>query len=423
MRDRLQRRHAILRNYPIIGHIRYLVEAVRPELRQYLFESETDGAPFNREQRSIVYQRAKMALDKRPFGTEMDVYSDNFEWLSHSMAPAPLADKPFRIDIGGPECSKPYSASVLNVSAMSFGSLSANAIRALNKGAKIGGFSHDTGEGGLSSYHREHGGDIVWEIGSGYFGCRTVDGKFDPVKFATVASDPQVKMVELKLSQGAKPGHGGVLPGAKVSREIALTRGVPEGVDCVSPSAHSAFSTPLELLTFVADMRRLSGGKPAGIKLCVGHSWQFLALVKAMLETGITPDFIVVDGKEGGTGAAPSEFTDHIGQPLREGLSFVHNALIGAGLRDLVKLGASGKIHFGVRYDARILRLAQTGATPRVASCSRSDASNRKAATPTVAPRGSRPKIQAANVRSTWSTRGSASPTFTTQLSARLPRY
>ena len=344
LHDIFQRPHAILRSYPVIGHIRYLVEDVRPELRQYLFESDTDGTPFNREQRSIVYQRAKMALDKRPFGTELNVYGDNFEWLSHSITPAPLAKEPFRTVIGGPQCTQPYTASVLNISAMSFGALSANAIRALNKGAKLGGFSHDTGEGGLSPYHREHGGDIVWEIGSGYFGCRKTDGSFDPEKFAATAASPQVKMVELKLSQGAKPGHGGVLPAAKVSREIAVTRGVPVGVDCVSPSAHSAFKTPVEMMRFIGEMRRLSGGKPAGFKLCLGHPWEFLSLVKAMLETGITPDFIVIDGKEGGTGAAPSEFTDHIGQPLREGLSFVHNALIGAGLRDQIKLGASGKI-------------------------------------------------------------------------------
>jgi glutamate synthase domain-containing protein 2 len=344
IRDRLQRPHAILRNYPVIGHVRYLVEGVRPELRQYLFESDTDGTPFNREQRSVVYQRAKMDLDKRPFGTELDVYGNNFEWLSHSMSPAPVAKSPFRIDVGGPQCSKPYAASVFNISAMSFGSLSANAVRALNKGAKLGGFAHDTGEGGLSPYHREHGGDIIWEIGSGYFGCRNADGTFDPAKFASLACDPQVKMVELKLSQGAKPGHGGVLPAAKVSREIAKTRGVPLGVDCVSPASHSAFATPVEMMHFIARMRELSGGKPAGFKLCVGQPWEFLAVVKAMLETGITPDFIVIDGKEGGTGAAPSEFTDHIGQPLREGLNFVHNALIGAGLRERVKLGASGKI-------------------------------------------------------------------------------
>ena len=344
LRDLIQTRHAVLRSYPVIGHVRYMVEAVRPELRQYLFESATDGVPFSREQRSVVYQRAKMAIDKQPFGTEMNVYGDNFEWLAHSMMPAPLAIQPFRLDVGGPDCAKPYSASVLNISAMSFGSLSANAIRALNKGAKIGGFAHDTGEGGLSPYHREHGGDIIWEVGSGYFGCRAKNGTFDAAKFAAVAAEPQVKMVELKLSQGAKPGHGGVLPAAKVSREIAVTRGVPLGVDCVSPASHSAFSTPVEMLHFIAKMRELSGGKPAGFKLCVGQPWEFLAVVKAMLETGITPDFIVVDGKEGGTGAAPKELTDHVGQPLREGLNFVHNALIGAGLRERVRLGASGKI-------------------------------------------------------------------------------
>ena len=344
LHDIFQRRHAILRNYPVIGHIRYLVEEIRPELRQYLFESDTDGTPFNREQRSIVYQRAKMDLDKRPFGTEMDVYGNNFEWLSHSIAPAAVSKQPFRITVGGPACTQPYSASVLNISAMSFGSLSANAIRALNKGAKLDKFAHDTGEGGLSPYHREHGGDIIWEVGSGYFGCRNPDGTFDPEKFAATAADRQVKMVELKLSQGAKPGHGGVLPAAKVSAEIARTRGVPLGVDCVSPAAHSVFKTPIELIHFIAEMRRLSGGKPAGFKLCIGHPWEFLAIIKAMLETGITPDFIVIDGKEGGTGAAPSEFTDHIGQPLREGLNFVHNALIGAGLRERIKLGCSGKI-------------------------------------------------------------------------------
>ena len=404
VRDRLQRRHAVLRNYPVIGHVRYLVEAIRPELRQYLFESATDGAPFNREQRSIVYQRAKMALDKRPFGTEMDVYGDNFEWLSHSIAPAPLASHPFRIDIGGPGCTRPYAASVLNVSAMSFGSLSANAIRALNKGAKIGGFSHDTGEGGLSPYHREHGGDIVWEIGSGYFGCRTPDGKFDPQKFAAIARDPQVKMVELKLSQGAKPGHGGVLPAAKVSPEIALTRGVPVGVDCISPSTHSVFSTPVEMLRFIAEMRRLADGKPAGFKLCVGHPWQFLAVVKAMLETGITPDFIVIDGKEGGTGAAPTEFTDHVGQPLREGLSFVHNALVGAGLRDRIKLGASGKII--TAFDMM-----------------RAFALSRRVATPTAVRPASPPRTRAASAPSTCPTRHSASPTFIMRRLRLWPKF
>src|SRR5580698_4791031 len=342
--DIVQTRHAVLRNYPLMAHIRFILEEIRPEIRQYFLESEKDGTPFSRDKRAIVYQRAKRALDKRPFGTQNDVYSSGFEWLDHSMAPRPVCKEPFRITVGGPECSKPYSASIFNVSAMSFGSLSANAIRALNGGAKKGNFAHDTGEGGYSPYHRENGGDIIWEIGSGYFSCRNPDGSFDPERFEQNAKSDQIKMVELKLSQGAKPGHGGVLPAAKVSAEIADTRGVPMGVDCISPSRHSAFSTPIELMQFVATMRRLSGGKPAGFKLCIGHPWEFMAICKAMLETEIYPDFIVVDGKEGGTGAAPLEFTDHLGMPLREGLNFVHNALIGINARDRIKLGAAGKI-------------------------------------------------------------------------------
>ena len=343
--DLIQTRHAILRNYPITGHLRFLLERVRPEIRQYFFEGDKDGTPFSRDKRALVYQRAKRELDKRPFGTQYDVYGDDFEWLHHSIAPRPVSHDPQRVIIGhsGP-CTQPYSASVLNISAMSYGALSANAVRALNRGAKLGGFAHDTGEGGVSPFHREAGGDLIWEIGSGYFGCRKPDGSFDPVRFAEAASDPQIRMVELKLSQGAKPGHGGVLPAAKVTAEIAAIRGVPMGEDCVSPAAHSAFSTPIELLQFIALMRELSGGKPAGFKLCIGHPWEFMALCKAMLETGITPDFIVVDGKEGGTGAAPLEFMDHMGMPLRDGLSFVHNALVGCGLRDRLRLGASGKI-------------------------------------------------------------------------------
>ena len=345
VRDLIQTRHAILRNYPIAGHLRFLLERVRPEIRQYFFEGDKDGAPFSRDKRALVYQRAKRELDKRPFGTQYDVYSDEYEWLHHSIAPRPVSPDPHRVTIGhvGP-CTQPYSASVLNISAMSYGALSANALRALNRGAKLGGFAHDTGEGGVSPYHREAGGDLIWEIGSGYFGCRTPDGRFDPDQFAGAASDPQIRLVELKLSQGAKPGHGGVLPAAKVTAEIAAIRGVPMGEDCVSPAAHSAFSTPVELLQFIARMRGLSGGKPAGFKLCIGHPWEFMALCKAMLETGITPDFIVVDGKEGGTGAAPLEFMDHMGMPLRDGLSFAHNALVGCGLRDRLRLGASGKI-------------------------------------------------------------------------------
>jgi glutamate synthase domain-containing protein 2 len=342
--DILQTRHAVLRNYPLMAHIRFILEEIRPEIRQYFLESEKDGTPFSRDKRAIVYQRAKRALDKRPFGTQNDVYAAGYEWLDHSIAPKPVVKEPFRVAIGGPDCKKPYSASIFNISAMSFGALSSNAIRALNIGAKKGNFAHDTGEGGYSPYHRENGGDIIWEIGSGYFSCRNPDGTFCAEKFADNAKNDQIKMVELKLSQGAKPGHGGVLPGAKVSPEIAATRGVPEGVDCISPSRHSAFSTPIEMMQFIAKMRELSGGKPAGFKLCIGHPWEFLAVCKAMLETEIYPDFIVVDGKEGGTGAAPLEFTDHLGMPLREGLNFVHNALIGINARDRIKLGAAGKI-------------------------------------------------------------------------------
>src|SRR5579863_1049636 len=344
VRDLTQKSHAVLRNYPISAHLRFLLEEIRPEMRQYFFESEKDGMPFSRDTRAVIYQRAKMVLDKRPFGTQEDVYRDGYEWIHHSVAPKVHADQNFRVTVGGPDCTKPYSASVFNISAMSFGALSPNAIRALNKGAKKGGFAHDTGEGGFSPYHREFGGDIIWELGSGYFGARNADGTFSAERFASVAASEQIKMIEVKLSQGAKPGHGGVLPAAKVSAEIARTRNVPMGQDCISPARHSAFSTPTELMQFIASLRHLSGNKPTGFKLCVGHEWEFLAICKAMLATGIRPDFIVVDGKEGGTGAAPLEFIDHIGKPLREGLSFVHNALTGIGLRDQIRIGASGKI-------------------------------------------------------------------------------
>ena len=343
--DLVQTQHAVLRNYPVIGHIRYLVEGIRPEIRQYLLESDDDRLPFSRSQRSLVYARAKNEGGDRPFGTLVDVYGSGFEFMGHSMRPVAIrSPDEFRVEIGGPQCAQPYSASVLNISAMSFGSLSANAIRALNKGAKLGNFAHDTGEGSISTYHREHGGDLIWELGSGYFGCRTAEGKFDPERFGAQASDPQVKMIEIKLSQGAKPGHGGILPGHKVSREIALTRGVPEGVTCVSPARHSAFDTPIEMMQFIARLRELSGGKPVGFKLCIGHPWEFKSIVKAMLATDILPDFIVVDGAEGGTGAAPVEFTDHLGVPLREGLLFVHNTLVGTNLRSKIRLGASGKV-------------------------------------------------------------------------------
>jgi glutamate synthase domain-containing protein 2 len=347
LHDITQTKRSILRNYPIIGHIRFFLEKIRPEMRQYFFEADTDGRPFPREKRAIVYQRAKKQLDKKPFGTQGDVYAEGAEWMLHSMQPMDVAKDLFRISIGGPECRQPYSASVLNISAMSYGALSANAIRSLNAGAKKGNFAHDTGEGSVSPYHREAGGDLIWEIGSGYFGCRNSDGSFSAEKFTETVKNPQIKMIEIKLSQGAKPGHGGVLPAAKVTEEIAAIRGVTMGVDCVSPARHSAFSTPKELLGFVQRLRDLSGGKPVGFKLCIGHPVEFLGLVKAMLDTGTLPDFIVVDGKEGGTGAAPAEFIDNLGMPLRDGLAIVHSTLTGAGLRDDIRLGCAGKIITG----------------------------------------------------------------------------
>jgi len=343
-RDIFQSRHSLLRNYPLMAHFRWLFEGIRPEIRQYLLESDSEAIPFSREQRGLVYERAKNTVDVHPFGTDLDVYDERYAWLNHSTAPAKKQVSCFNIKVGGPQCNKPYHASVYNISAMSFGALSANAIRALNKGAKMGNFAHDTGEGSISRYHREFGGDLIWEIGTGYFGCRNKDGSFNPEIFAEQASNDQVKMIEIKLSQGAKPGHGGVLPGHKVSAEIAATRHVTAGEDCLSPSGHSAFSTPIELLEFIKQLRTLSGGKPVGFKLCLGHRWEFLAIVKAILETSIVPDFIVVDGAEGGTGAAPLEFSNHIGTPLLEGLLFVHNALYGTRLRDQIKIGASGKI-------------------------------------------------------------------------------
>ncbi|MBL8649900.1 MAG: FMN-binding glutamate synthase family protein [Sphingopyxis sp.] len=345
--DALQRRHSLRRNYPLIARMRWLFEALRPFLYAYVVESPLDGRPFARTERDLVYARAKGDLDAHPFGTELDVYSDEYEWMSHSMAPTPHGDRGARVTVGTAQCSKPYQAALLNISAMSFGSLSANAIEALNLGAKMGGFYHDTGEGGLSPYHRKHGGDIVWELGSGYFGCRDRAGHFDPARFADVAQADQVKMIEIKLSQGAKPGHGGVLPGPKVSAEIAATRGVPEGQDCISPAAHSAFATPVGMLVWAAKLRELSGGKPVGIKFCVGQPHEVYAVMKAMIETGIRLDYIVVDGAEGGTGAAPVEFSNSLGMPLREGLIFVRNALVGCGLKEEVRLAASGKVHSG----------------------------------------------------------------------------
>lgn len=341
--DLLQKRSTLRRNYPVLAHFRYGLESIGPEIRQYFVQSDLEDVPFSRQQRALIYQRSKNEMDVVPFGTLRSTYAVDYEWINHSLAPTEIGHHDFRIQIG-PNCAKPYSASVFNISAMSFGSLSANAIRALNEGARRGSFYHDTGEGSISPYHREMGGDLVWEIGSGYFGCRDDAGGFSEEKFVANANHDQVRMIEIKLSQGAKPGHGGVLPAAKVSEEISITRGVPMGVDCVSPSKHSAFNTPVELLQFVARLRELSGGKPVGFKLAIGHPWEWFGIAKAMQETGLLPDFIVVDGAEGGTGAAPAEFIDHVGVPMHEALLLVHNTLVGLDLRDRIRVGAAGKV-------------------------------------------------------------------------------
>ncbi len=379
--DLLQTRSTLRRNYPLLAHFRYGLESIGPEMRQYFIQADTAEVPFSRLQRALVYQRSKSVIDTRPFGTLQDVYGPDYEWINHSMVPSQHVDPDFRVLVGE-NTAQPYSASVFNISAMSFGSLSANAIRALNKGAKAGGFYHDTGEGSISPYHREHGGDLVWEIGSGYFGCRDGDGRFSEERFVANATDPQVRMIEVKLSQGAKPGHGGMLPAAKVSPEIAVTRGVLEGVDCISTARHTEFGNPVELLQFVARLRRLSGGKPTGFKLAIGHPWEWFGVAKAMQETGLLPDFIVVDGAEGGTGAAPAEFVEHVGVPMHEALMLVHNTLVGLG-------------------------------PPAAASCSRWAASSRRAAIPTAARPASPPRIRGAGASSTWPTRGSGSTAST----------
>lgn len=345
--DFFQTTHAIRRNFPILGRFRYWLEAIRPEINQYFVESNSDGVPFSREQRSVVYQRAKGATDTLPFGTQMDVYKEGYEWVEHSLVPTHIHLEEMRVKIGGPACKHPYSASVLNISAMSYGSLSQNAVLALNGAAKDGAFAHNTGEGGLSPYHLQNGGDLIWQIGTGYFSCRNRDGSFSPELFAKNAQLPNVKMIEIKLSQGAKPSHGGILPAAKVTEEISHIRGVPMGEDVISPPAHTAFSTPLGLLEFVQKLRDLSGGKPVGIKLCLGKKREFMAICKAMLKTGITPDYIAVDGGEGGTGAAPVEFSNHMGSPGLDALSFVHNCLLGFGLRGKIKILTSGKVTTG----------------------------------------------------------------------------
>ena len=368
--DYFQKKRAVLGNFPLLGRFRFIFESIRPELRQYFWEADNDELPYSRNQRAMVYQRSKEILAARPFGSDENQYLEDFNWLNHSINPTEIEDDDFRIEVG--EGDKKYRMSILNISGTSFGSISPRAIQAFSSGAKKGGFAHNTGEGSLSKYHQAGGGDTIWQISTGYFGCRTNDGKFDEDLFSEKAQLPQVKMIEIKLSQGAKPGHGGMLLGAKVSNEIAETRNVPPYKDVISPHKHSEFSTPEELLTFANKLRDLSGEKPIGIKLCIGHPWEFIAIVKAMVQTEIYLDFITVDGSEGGTGAAPVEFTDHLGSPLRDAVVFVANSLIGAGLRDRVKIGASGKIVSA--YDiVRICALVQTGAIWRGHLCFQQD--------------------------------------------------
>ena len=344
--DMKQEEHSLRRNFPLVSRGRWFLESLRPFLRQYLFESETDGTPVNRMFRSVVYQRAKGVRDTVPFGTKMDTYRDGYEWIAHSVAAVDThnANKDPRVTVGGPDCSQPYSASVLNISAMSFGSLSKNAVLALNRGAAKGGFAHNTGEGGVTPYHMEPNGDLIWQIGTGYFGCRGKDGFFNAERFAETAAPDNIKMIEIKLSQGAKPGHGGILPAIKNTDEIARIRGVEPHTTVLSPPSHTAFSTPIEMMEFIGKLRELSGGKPIGFKLCVGRQSEFVALCKAMIETGVKPDFITVDGGEGGTGAAPLEFTNSVGMPLRDGLAFVCDCLSGFGLKKDIKVIAVGKM-------------------------------------------------------------------------------
>jgi glutamate synthase domain-containing protein 2 len=347
--DMVQTRQSIKRNFPLFGRLRYVFEELRPKFQQYFIESDTDGLPINRNDRSVIYQRAKQQVDTTPFGTQLDVYAEGYEWMNHSIVPLDFhkVDHHPRVLVGNSECKQPYKASVLNVSAMSFGSLSSNAIEALNAGAKIGGFAHNTGEGGLSPYHLKNGGDIIWKVGTGYFGARDHDGNFSPEAFQKNALRPEVKMIELKLSQGAKPGHGGILPGKKNTPEIAAIRGVKAGTTVFSPPYHSAFSTPKEMIKFLQKMRELSEGKPIGFKLCIGKKSEFISICKAMVELNIYPDFITVDGGEGGTGAAPPEFSNFVGMPLLDALGFVDNMLKGFAIRQHTKLIASGKILTG----------------------------------------------------------------------------
>jgi len=358
--DIFQTKHSIRRNFPVLGNLRYMLEKIRPEIMQYFVETDTEGRPINRLYRSLIYRRSKKTNDTTPFGTQLNVYESGYEWMDHSIYAKNHADMEHipRVVVGGSTCTKPYSASILNISAMSFGSLSKNAILAMNTGAKMGGFAHNTGEGGISEYHKQPGGDLIWQVGTGYFGCRTKEGNFNPETFKKNAGLENVKMIEIKISQGAKPGHGGILPASKNTEEIATIRGVEPFTDILSPPAHTAFTNPDELMQFIKQLRELSGGKPIGFKLCVGKKIEFENICKAMLRSGIKPDFITVDGGEGGTGAAPIEFSNSLGMPLRDGLTFVVDTLRGYDLKKDIKVIASGKVFTGFH----IARLIAIGA-------------------------------------------------------------
>lgn len=345
--DMYQTENTIIRNFPVLGHMRYLLMSISPEIRQYFVESNTDGKPFNKNQRNFVNKRSENKFKTHPFGSELDMYEEQFTWAAHSIYPEEVKEKADRVVIGNNQCDQHYEASIYNISAMSFGSLSAPAIQALNKGAKMGDFFHNTGEGGISPHHLEYDADLVWEIGSAYFGCRTPEGDFNPDEFRKKAQNPNIKMIELKLSQGAKPGHGGVLPADKNTPEIAEIRGVEPHTKIVSPAYHKEFSDAVGLLHFIDRMRELSGGKPTGFKLCIGKKSEFHDICSAMIQTGIVPDFISVDGAEGGTGAAPIEFSDSIGMPLEEALVFVTDSLRGFDLYEHIKVIAAGKVITG----------------------------------------------------------------------------
>lgn len=367
IRDMTQKKQSLRRNFPVVGRLRYVFEDLRPKIQQYFVESDTDGAPINRIDRSVIYQRAKKQIDTTPFGTQLNVYAEGYEWMNHSIVPADFhtVDHHPRVLVGNKDCKQPYSASVLNISAMSFGSLSSNAVESLNAGAKIGNFAHNTGEGGISPHHTKYEGDLIWQVGTGYFGARDENGNFSPEVYKQNALRPTVKMIELKLSQGAKPGHGGILPAKKNTPEIAAIRSVKPGTTVFSPPYHSAFKTPREMILFIHQMRELSGGKPVGFKLCIGRKSEFISICKAMVDLKIYPDFITVDGGEGGTGAAPPEFSNSVGMPLLDGLAFVDNMLKGFDIRQHIKIIASGKIMTGFA----LLRAIALGAD--MGSCAR----------------------------------------------------